>query len=81
MQTYREAIQIQIRAMMEIYDNAGGLRDVASDEIEKDVYNTIRRDMPKLWAGLQQLDNRLSKTAAAYELKGNYSVKVTKEDV
>lgn len=79
--TYREAIQIQIKALQEIYDNAGSLRDVAGDEREKEVYNNIRRMLPDLWNGLQRIDNALLNVAAAYKLKGDYSIKVDTSNI
>lgn len=79
--TYRDAIQIQIKALQEIYDNAGHLRDVASYEAEKEVYNNIRRQLPALWGGLQKIDNNLSVVAARYEVKGDYSIKISVQDI
>lgn len=81
MMTYREAIQIQIKGLMDLYDNAGGLRDVASTQQEKEAYNAIRGSLPKLWSNLQNIDNKLSAKEAAYVLQGNYSLKVTPEDI
>lgn len=79
--TYREAIQIQIKALQDIYDNAEALRDVASDEVEKAAWNNVRRLLPDVWGPLQKLDNNLSSSKAAYELKGDYELKITTANV
>jgi hypothetical protein len=78
--TYREAIQIQIKALQDIYDNSEALRDVAS-EFEKEAWNNLRRHLPSLWRPLQVMDNALSDPAAAYKLKGDYSLKVTADSI
>jgi hypothetical protein len=75
--TFREAIQIQIKALQDIYDNAEGLRDIGGG----DEMNHLRRELPKLWGPLQKLDNRLSDAMAQYPLNGNYIVNVTKETI
>jgi hypothetical protein len=79
--TYRQSIQIQIKAIQTIYDNAEGLRDVAFSEAEKKVYNEMRRTLPALWHALQRLDNSLPQAAADYQCKGNYIVTVTETDI
>lgn len=71
--TYREAIQIQIQALQQVYDNAECLRDAATDE-EKEVWNFLRRQLPDVWGRLQKLDNRLAGRRAGYELRGRYPV-------
>lgn len=70
---YREAIQIQIAALQQIYDNCGGLRDVAAGP-EKDAFNALRGGLIPLWSKLQTLDNNLPDHRAEYKLKGNYIV-------
>ena len=75
--TFREAIQIQIKALQEIYDNAEGLRDVAANE----EMNLLRSQLPTLWSALQRFDNKMGDQLAGYLLKGNYSVNVTKESI
>lgn len=79
--TYREAIQIQIKTMQEIYDNAEGLRDVAISQTEKEAYNNIRRHMPDLWKALQKVDNNLTDKQASYSLTGDYSILVNTDNV
>lgn len=74
--TYREAIQIQIKALQDIYDHAEALRDVATED-EKEAFNNIRRHLPSVWGPLQKIDNALSNIRAEYQLKGNYSLHVT----
>jgi hypothetical protein len=59
---------------MKIYDNAEGLRDVAFNNDQKDVFNFLRRNIPTLWNSLQHLDNSLSDVHAAYKCKGSYEV-------
>jgi hypothetical protein len=78
--TYREAIQIQIKALQDIYDHAEALRDVAFDN-EKEHWNQVRRLLPEVWRPLQKIDNSLSGIDANYKLKGNYSINVTPEKV
>jgi hypothetical protein len=78
--TYREAIQIQIKALQQLYDNAENLRDVATDE-EKECFNALRRNLPALWSLLQGIDNRMPDSHAAYELKGDYSIKITTDNI
>jgi hypothetical protein len=73
--TYREAIQIQIDALQSIYDNCEGLRDIAFTMKEKEAFNTLRRTLPTLWDVLQKVDNNLQPSEAAYQCKGNYSIK------
>jgi hypothetical protein len=70
---YREAIQLQIAALQELYDNAEGLRDAATDD-EKEVWNNVRRLLPDVWRPLQRLDNSLSSSRAEYKLRGLYYV-------
>ena len=76
--TYRDAIQIQIKALQDIYDHAEALRDVATED-EKEAWNNVRRLLPSVWGPLQKVDNRLSDQRAAYQLKGNYSIQVLPE--
>lgn len=73
--TFRTALQIQIKALQDIYDNAEGLRDIAG----VDEMNFLRSYLPQLWEPLRDLDNRMTNQLAAFELKGNYSV-IVKED-
>jgi hypothetical protein len=79
--TYRNAIQIQIKALQEVYDNAEGLRDIAKIEIEKEAFNGLRRWLPKLWGELQKIDNKLSNQDAAYNCKGNYVVEINEKNL
>lgn len=72
--TYREAIQIQIAALMQIYDNANGLRDYATGE-EKEAWNNLRGALPGIWNKLQRLDNTMTDKRASEKLRGNYIVK------
>ena len=76
--TFREAIQIQIEALQEVYDNANNLRDLA-DENEKELFNNVRRYLPAIWGEFQKIDNGLSLQAAAYVVNGDYSIKIPKE--
>lgn len=78
--TYREAIQIQIKALQELYDNANGLRDVATND-QKEVFNKMRSQLPDFWGRLQKIDNSLSDADASYQLKGNYSIVITEKDI
>jgi hypothetical protein len=78
--TYRDAIQIQIAALQQIYDHAEGLRDVANED-EKDAWNNVRRLLPEVWRPLQKMDNKLSDSEASYKLKGDYSINITTETV
>lgn len=78
--TYREAIQIQIAALKQLYDHAEALRDVA-DEDEKEAFNNMRRLLPEVWRPLQKVDNKLSAVAASYRLYGNYSINISTETV
>lgn len=77
---YREAIQIQIKVLQDVYDNAEALRDVATEE-EKEAFNNLRRYLPALWQPLQKIDNSLSDKRAAYKLQGNYSVIVNEDNI
>ena len=79
--TFRQALQIQIKALQEIYDNAEGLRDLADDENEKFAFNNLRKHLPGLWGPLQNLDNRLSREAADYKCLSTYRVEVTEKDI
>jgi hypothetical protein len=76
--TYREAIQLQIKALQEIYDNAGSLRDAAVS-YEKEVFNNVRRRLPEVWSFLQELDNSLGAGQAAKELRGNYELHISSD--
>lgn len=71
--TYREAIQIQIRALQQVYDNAEGLRDAALDS-EKKTWNFLRKQLPSVWGKLQKLDNSMTDQRGAEPLEGNYIV-------
>ena len=73
--TYRTAIQAQIIALQQIYDNCGGLRDAATSE-EKDAWNKMRSGLLQLWPQLESLDNSLTKERASTLLTGNYTVSV-----
>ena len=70
---YREAIQIQIAALQNIYDNCEGLRDAASED-EKTAWNTTRFMLQKTWPVLQKLDNTMTDNRAQLQLKGIYNV-------
>jgi hypothetical protein len=78
--TYREAIQIQIKALQEIYDNAGALRDVATG-LDKEAYNFVRTYLPSIWAKLQRVDNSLNDLEAKEKLNGNYSININSKDI
>ena len=78
--TYREALQIQIKALQDIYDNAEGLRDCATSE-GKEAFNYLRRNLPKMWELLQKEDNTMHETFAFYQCKGDYSITVTPKNV
>ena len=69
--TYRTAIQNQIELLEKIYDNAGSLRDCATDE-EKHVWNNIRTETRLLSLQLQRLDNKMAGSRAKTELRGQY---------
>lgn len=75
--TYRDAIQLQIKALQEIYDNAGSLRDVAGNDYEKEAFNSLRRSLPLVWNVLQKVDNRMPDSTARQILKGDYQLKIT----
>lgn len=75
--TFREAIQIQIKTLHKVWENADNLRDIAG----QNEWNHVRRELRKIWEPLQALDNRMSDEVAAFQLKGDYSVHVTKEDI
>lgn len=79
--TFRTAIQLQIKALQEIYDNAEALRDVVGDQQDKAAFNYTRRNLPEVWHVLQQLDNRMNEGLASYELKGDYSIHATDDHV
>lgn len=79
--TYREAIQIQIKALQEVYDNAEGLRDLAGSESEKFAFNNLRKHLPALWAPLQTLDNNLTRQEADHKCLGTYRVQVTEKEI
>jgi hypothetical protein len=78
---YREAIQIQIAALQKVYDNAASLRDLASNDQEKEAWNNVRRSLPSVWSPLQNLDNSLTDEGAQYKLRGEYSINITPETV
>ena len=71
--TYREAIQRQQKALQEVYDNAEGLRDAAT-EGEKLIWNSIRGLMDTSVSLLYRFDNSLSPERAASKLKGDYVI-------
>ena len=71
--TYREAIQRQQKALQEVYDNAEGLRDAATDE-EKHIWNSIRGLMDTSVNILYRFDNSLSPERATTKLKGDYVI-------
>lgn len=71
--TYRTAVQIQIKALQEIYDNMGYLRDKATME-DKEGFDYVRRHLPAVWGALQKVDNET--TIPDHKLKGDYSIKV-----
>lgn len=79
--TFREAIQIQIKALQDLYDNAEGLRDCVEEGPQKEAFNNARRLLPGIWGQYQKLDNSMSEGLAGYDLRGDYSIKITKEDV
>jgi hypothetical protein len=72
--TYRQAIQIQVAALQEIYDNCEGLRDAAAGEEEKEVWNLLRGGLPNLWRALKILDDVLIDGYANRPLRGIYNV-------
>jgi hypothetical protein len=74
---YREAIQIQIKALQDIYDNAGGLRDVSFSSSETEAWNNVRRLLPSVWGPLQNVDDSLADQKANHQLKGDYSINVS----
>lgn len=67
--TYGEVIQNQIQALQEMYDLMNALRDLAT-EGEKEIFNSVRRRLPYVWEPLQDLDNALSNSRRAMEIKG-----------
>ena len=71
--TYREAIQRQQKALQEVYDNAEGLRDAATDG-EKLIWNSLRGLMDTGASMLYRFDNSLSPERAASKLKGDYVI-------
>lgn len=79
--TFRQALQIQIKALQEIYDNAEGLRDLATGEDEKYAFNNLRRHLPNLWGPLQKLDNSLTRAGADYKCMSTYRVEVTENNI
>lgn len=79
--TFREAIQIQIKALQDVYDNAEALRDCVEEVKQKDAFNIMRGRLPNLWTLYQELDNSMDQSLADYELKGDYSIKVNAEDI
>lgn len=66
MPTYREELQSMIKALDELYDRAGSLRDSSGNgPFEgKDQMNEIRKQLPKLWGILRKLDNNLPTSLA-----------------
>lgn len=78
--TYRDALQIQIKALQDVYDNLANLRDRGTRE-EKAQFNYVRFNLPSMWEPLQRVDNALSDAAAAQEMRGDYSVNVTAQDI
>jgi hypothetical protein len=80
--TYRQALHIQIRALDEIYDNAGSLRDCTNYEnFGKDAYNGLRDKVGKTIGDLKKHDDRLSDSEAKKEVKGDYSINFGLKDV
>ena len=73
--TYREAIQRQQKALQEVYDNAEGLRDAATEE-EKHIWNSIRGLMDTGVSMLYRFDNNLKPGRAETKLRGTYLIKV-----
>ncbi len=71
--TYREAIQAQLAALNQIYDNCEGLRDEATEQ-EKDYWNRMRREIINIRPVMQRLDNSLSKGRAETNIVGSYHV-------
>lgn len=79
--TFRESVQIQIKALMEVYDNAGYLRDVVVGNNEKTHLNHVRRDIREVWEHFQKLDNSLSPELANYQVTGDYSISVKQTNI
>lgn len=69
--TYREAIQSQAKKIEEVYDNAGHLRDAATEH-EKDYWNDVRTLTSQAAQLLNKLDNKLPAERASLPLKGKY---------
>lgn len=78
--TFREAIQIQIKALQTIYDNTEGLRDIAEGD-QKDSFNFLRGTLPAVWLKLRELDRNLSSTDAKYKCTGTYNVQVDTSNI
>lgn len=72
--TYQQAIQIQIRALQQVYDNIGALRDVATEEDKKHC-NVVRGALPSVWNQLQKIDDNTS--IPDHKLTGDYSIHET----
>jgi hypothetical protein len=71
--TYREAIQRQQKALQQVYDNAEGLRDAATDE-EKAAWNILRGLLNTAISTLYKLDNGLQPGRAEQTLIGTYLI-------
>ena len=71
--TYREAIQRQQKALQSVYDNAEGLRDVATEE-EKNTWNVLRGLLDVALSNLYTLDNNLKAGRPGCKLHGAYII-------
>jgi ABC-type phosphate transport system ATPase subunit len=78
--TYRQAIELEIKALDKVYDIAGALRDTAIG-VEKDVFNQIRGNVGEVASQLRTLNNRMADHRAAIQLEGNYDIKITIDDL
>jgi hypothetical protein len=75
--TYREAVQAQIAAIDELYENAGALRDFALSS-EKNAWNQARTSLRDLASALRSMDDAMPNAQAQQPLKGNYHFDTSK---
>ena len=73
--TYRQAIQRQQKALQEVYNNAEGLRDAATNE-EKAAWNILRGLLDTAIGTMYKLDNSLKPGRAETKLVGTYSIDI-----
>lgn len=76
---YREAIQLQVEALRDIYNNVNALCDYA-EGYEKKAFNSVQRLLPSLLGFLQELDDALTDDRANMRVDGVYSIIVTNFD-